>query len=214
MNMNKLKSIVFAFAVVGVMSVSAWTCEKCGAAIDDDYKFCDRTGCGAEKPKPKPVYTPAPAPTYTPPPTYTPQRRTMPHDEQEWYNGKLVKKTPVHIGFLGSELALPPGEYYSVYGLCTDPLVATVVNAYGLETGSLVASTYKSMYGLQIGGLATSADELMGIQIGAFNVAKTGYGMQIGVINSADTFYGVQIGAINMIKNSTVTFMPVINACF
>ena len=215
--MNNLKGCVFALTAFGVMSACAWTCEKCGAQVDDDYNYCDRTNCGAAKPKPKPMpaYTPTPVSAYTPKPesTYTPQRKST-DDEPEWYNGKPVKKTPLHIGLLGPDLAFPPGEYYSVYGACTDPLVATVVNSYGMEIASLCATTHKAMYGLQVGGIATSAQKMEGIQIGLFNFAHSAGGVQIGCINRAEKMSGVQIGLINIIEESSVQFFPVINAHF
>lgn len=226
--MIKAKIILLLLFSAATLTACAWECEKCGAEVSDTYKYCDRTGCGAKKPEQK-SYTQPPS-NFKPQPvsTYS-TRRQQTRDDPEWYNGKLVKKTPIKIGFLGPELALPLGESYSVFGLYTDPFAASVVNVYGVEIGGCGAGTKKNMYGLaiggimtgtatlrglQIGGLWTASTDFGGVQIGCFNNVRHGAGMQIGVMNQAETFKGVQIGAINYIKNSSVPFFPIINACF
>lgn len=59
------------------------------------------------------------------------------------------------------------------------------------------------------------ANSLNGIQIGLWcNRAVHARGLQLGLVNIADRMSGVQIGLVNIIKESPVTFLPIINAYF
>lgn len=75
-----------------------------------------------------------------------------------------------------------------------------VNNAYGI-------------YGGQIGVL-NIAKNVGGLQIGLYNRAETVTGVQIGVINCTAEMNGIQIGVLNIIKNSSCSYLPIVNAHF
>lgn len=212
--MKSKRAILVFLSLIDLITMTAYAGWQCSCGNYSTTKFC--TSCGKKEPPPK-VNTP-------PKRSYTPPKRSEP----EWYKGKQVMLTPIQIGFIGPDVATPPGEHYTVCGLCTDPFVSSVVNSYGIQIAGLSASTRKTMYGLQISGVATSAKEIGGVQIGCFNNANYGVGVQIGVVNQADNLSGLQIGAINKadrlegvqlgvintIKNADLPVLPIINASF
>jgi hypothetical protein len=59
-----------------------------------------------------------------------------------------------------------------------------------------------------------AAQKSCGLQIAAWNDAADINGLQLGVVNIADKMTGVQIGLVNIIKESSLPFLPVVNACF
>jgi hypothetical protein len=72
----------------------------------------------------------------------------------------------------------------------------------------------EDMRGLQV-GLVNKASDLYGIQCGLlWNDAKCARGLQLGLINTADSMAGFQVGLVNIIKESSVPFLPIINAHF
>jgi len=214
MKSKKSKCVILVLVLGTLFAMTSHAGWLCACGNYSTTKFC--TSCGKKEPQSK----------FN---TSSMSSHNLPKSsEPEWHNGKQVRLTPLQIGFIGPNLAIPPGEHYTVCGLCTDPFVASVVNSYGIQIAGLSASTYKTMYGLQIAGIATSAKEIGGIQIGCFNNANSGGGMQIGVmnqttdlsgiqigaINIADRLEGIQIGVINYIKTADVPLLPIINASF
>jgi len=77
-----------------------------------------------------------------------------------------------------------------------------------------VSPGVKDMHGLQV-GLVNKASDMSGIQCGLlWNDAKCARGLQLGLINRADSMAGFQVGLVNIIKESSVPFLPIINAHF
>lgn len=62
--------------------------------------------------------------------------------------------------------------------------------------------------------LANVCGSMNGLQVGIYNKALDVYGIQIGIVNGTRRLTGVQIGLINLVKDSTVPFMPILNAGF
>ncbi len=77
-----------------------------------------------------------------------------------------------------------------------------------------VAPGVEDLRGLQV-GLVNKASDMYGIQCGLlWNHAKCARGLQLGLVNTAESMSGFQIGLVNIIKESTVAFLPIINAHF
>ncbi|HNY66558.1 MAG TPA: hypothetical protein PKM41_14070 [Deltaproteobacteria bacterium] len=75
----------------------------------------------------------------------------------------------------------------------------------------------EGMDGLQASGFfgMNMAEDLRGVQIALiYNQAFTAQGLQVGAVNVCDQMTGVQIGLINIIKDSSVPFLPFVNARF
>lgn len=69
-------------------------------------------------------------------------------------------------------------------------------------------------YGQWVAANYYGVENMRGLQLGLFNKAENMKGLQIGVVNMADTMTGLQIGLVNIIKESSVPFLPIINAHF
>lgn len=83
---------------------------------------------------------------------------------------------------------------------------------YGFQVSGIVNNAY-GIYGGQIGVL-NIAKNVGGLQIGLYNRAETVTGVQIGVINCTAEMDGIQIGVLNIIKNSSCSYLPIVNAHF
>ncbi len=55
---------------------------------------------------------------------------------------------------------------------------------------------------------------MRGVQLGLINVADTVQGFQFGLINRAESMYGFQVGGVNVIRESELTFFPIMNIGF
>lgn len=82
----------------------------------------------------------------------------------------------------------------------------------GWQIGSV--SSAANAFGVQVGCLVTYSDNCKGLQIGTVNLADRMTGVQIGVVNYCYSMRGIQIGLVNVISDSSVPFLPVINASF
>ena len=90
-----------------------------------------------------------------------------------------------------------------------NPLVIVSVISY-----VCIAPGVDEMRGLQA-GLVNKAADMYGIQCGLlWNHAKCARGLQLGLVNTADSMAGFQVGLVNIIKESSVPFLPIINAHF
>lgn len=101
-----------------------------------------------------------------------------------------------------------PNFESSVYGLRVNLGWGEYDGTFGLDAGAF--SSRKTFGGISANLLGNyAADESMGIETGAVNIAGTMRGLQIGFVNFAECLYGVQIGVLNF-NQSGVTF-PIIN---
>ena len=101
-----------------------------------------------------------------------------------------------------------PNFESSVYGLRVNLGWGEYDGTYGLDAG--VFSSRKTFGGISANVVGNyAADESMGIETGAVNIAGTMRGLQLGFVNFADCLYGVQIGVLNF-NRSGITF-PIIN---
>ena len=132
------------------------------------------------------------------------------------------------IDVVGLRLTLPYGECESVtgfdlgvYGRCRyfEGLQANILRNEALDImAGIQAGVYNSagradLTGLQV-GLWNEARSMRGLQLGIINVADTVQGFQIGLINRAESAYGFQLGGVNVIRESELTFFPIMNIGF
>ena len=83
----------------------------------------------------------------------------------------------------------------------------------GLQAGIYNSCGRADMLGVQI-GLWNEARSIKGCQIGLINLTDTGSGLQIGIINRAECFYGFQGGLVNVIRENEFAFLPIVNVGF
>ena len=90
-------------------------------------------------------------------------------------------------------------------------------NVYGLQAalGANVNTAASRVLGFQLAitNIGTFTD-IIGFQIGVYNVAKEVYGMQIGVVNVAESLHGLQIGLMNVHHKGLIGVSPILNIGF
>lgn len=101
-----------------------------------------------------------------------------------------------------------PNFESSVYGLRVNLGWGEYDGTYGLDAG--VFSSRKTFGGISANFFGNyAADESMGLETGAVNIAGTMRGLQFGFVNFAERLYGVQIGVLNF--NQSGITLPLIN---
>ncbi len=140
----------------------------------------------------------------------------------------LTFNSTKNIDVVGLRLTLPYGECESVtgfdlgfYGRCRyfEGLQANILRNEALDVmAGIQAGIYNSagradLTGVQV-GLWNEARSLRGVQVGIINVADTVQGFQFGLINRAESMYGFQLGGVNVIRESELTFFPIMNIGF
>jgi len=83
----------------------------------------------------------------------------------------------------------------------------------GIQIGLYNSAGRADLKGFQI-GLFNEARSMRGIQVGLVNLADSICGFQVGLINRAETMYGFQVGGVNVIRESELSFCPILNIGF
>ena len=126
-------------------------------------------------------------------------RLTLPYGECEGVTG-------VDLGFYGR------CRYFEGFQLNILRNEALDVMA-GVQLGIYNSAGRADLSGLQV-GLWNEARSMRGVQVGLINVADTVEGFQVGLINRAESMYGAQLGGVNVIRESDLTFFPIMNIGF
>lgn len=165
----------------------------------------------------------APAPVTAPVPAKASTKAAWP----VW----LAFNSAKDIDVIGLRLTLPYGKCESVtgfdlgiYGSCRyfEGLQANILRneaedvMTGWQVGVYNSAGCAASWGgvaLQV-GLFNEAQTINGLQLGIVNIAGKVDGVQIGLINRAETSYGFQVGGVNVIRDSDLTFCPVVNIGF
>lgn len=132
------------------------------------------------------------------------------------------------IDVVGFRFTLPYGQCESVtgldlgiYGRCRyfEGLQVNVLRneaedvLSGIQLGVYNTAGRADLFGVQV-GLFNEARTIRGVQVGIINLAEQVEGVQVGLINRAETAYGFQVGAVNVIRESELTFCPIVNVGF
>ena len=83
----------------------------------------------------------------------------------------------------------------------------------GAQVGIYNTAGRADLVGLQL-GLINEARSVRGVQVGIVNLAESVCGIQFGLVNRAETAYGFQVGGVNVIRESDLSFMPIVNIGF
>ena len=126
-------------------------------------------------------------------------RLTLPYGECEGVTG-------VDLGFYGR------CRYFEGFQLNILRNEALDVMA-GVQLGIYNSAGRADLSGVQV-GFWNEARSMRGVQVGLINVADTVEGFQVGLINRAESMYGAQLGGVNVIRESDLTFFPIMNIGF
>jgi len=83
----------------------------------------------------------------------------------------------------------------------------------GIQVGIYNTAGRADVFGVQV-GLFNEARTIRGAQVGIINIASQVDGIQVGLVNRAETAYGFQVGGVNVIRDSDLSFCPVLNIGF
>ena len=140
----------------------------------------------------------------------------------------LAFNSTKNIDVAGLRLTLPYGECEGVtgvdlgfYGRCRyfEGFQLNILRnealdvMSGAQLGIYNSAGRADLSGLQV-GLWNEARSMRGVQLGLINVADTVQGFQFGLINRAESMYGFQLGGVNVIRESELTFFPIMNIGF
>ena len=117
---------------------------------------------------------------------------------------------------LGLSIVAPPVQLpspsHSVFGAMINLGYGQIDGLAVLDLG-LINNVTEEMVGLELGAV-NLAGSCVGAQAGALNIADDLYGLQIGVVNFAGNLHGVQLGLINMSTEGGALIFPILNFGF
>ena len=117
---------------------------------------------------------------------------------------------------LGLSIVAPPVQLpspsHTVFGAMINLGYGQVDGLAVLDLGLINNVTYE-MVGLEIGAV-NLADVCIGAQVGAFNMADDMCGLQLGAVNFANSLHGVQLGLINISNEGGALIFPILNFGF
>ena len=130
------------------------------------------------------------------------------------YEGDLPAQQPWFP--LGLSIIAPPVQLpspsHSLFGAMVNIGYGHMRDVYLLDVG-LVNNVRRSMMGLEVGAV-NLAGTCYGAQVGAYNETETLYGVQVGVVNFAGDLNGLQIGVLNFSPSGGAWVFPILNYGF
>ncbi len=160
-------------------------------------------------------------------PASAPAASAAPTEKAPWPVWLAFNSTR-NIDVVGLRLTLPYGECESVtgfdigfYGRCRyfEGVQLNILRneaedvMAGIQVGVYNSAGRADLTGFQV-GLFNEARSMRGIQVGLVNIADSLCGFQVGLINRAETMYGFQVGGVNVIRESELSFCPILNVGF
>ena len=117
---------------------------------------------------------------------------------------------------LGLSIVAPPVQLpspsHTVFGAMINLGYGQVDGLAVLDLG-LINNVTDEMVGLELGAV-NLADNCVGAQLGVFNMADDMFGLQLGIVNSAGHLHGVQLGLVNMSAKGGALIFPILNFGF
>ena len=117
---------------------------------------------------------------------------------------------------LGLSIVAPPVQLpspsHTVFGAMVNLGYGQVDGLAVLDVGLINNVSYE-MVGLELGAV-NIAGECVGAQAGALNIADDITGLQLGVVNYAGSLHGLQLGLINISSEGGALIFPILNFGF
>ena len=117
---------------------------------------------------------------------------------------------------LGLSIVAPPVQLpspsHTVFGAMVNLGYGQVDGLAVLDVG-LINNVTDEMIGLELGAV-NLAGACVGAQVGALNIADEICGLQLGVVNYTGNLHGVQLGLINMSSEGGALIFPILNFGF
>ncbi len=123
--------------------------------------------------------------------------------QQPWF--------PLGLSIIAPPVQLPSPSH-SLFGVMVNVGYGHMRDVYLLDVG-LVNNVRRSMVGLEVGAV-NLAGTCYGVQVGAFNESETQYGLQVGVVNTTGDLNGLQLGVLNFSPSGGACVFPILNIGF
>lgn len=118
---------------------------------------------------------------------------------------------PIGLSIITPPVQLPSPNH-TVFGAMINLGYGQVDGLAILDLG-LVNNVTDSMIGVELGAV-NLAGSCVGAQLGALNIAEETVGLQIGVVNYTGDLHGVQLGLVNMSAAGGAWMFPIFNIGF
>jgi hypothetical protein len=118
---------------------------------------------------------------------------------------------PIGLSILTPPVQLPSPSH-SVFGAMINLGYGQVDNLAILDLG-IVNNVTDGMVGLELGA-ANLAGTCIGAQVGAVNIASRTVGVQLGVLNMTGDLHGLQLGVLNFSDSGGALVFPILNLGF
>ncbi len=193
-----MKKIIVSFAVA-VLCAGAWAEED--KSQDDAAEADAKAQSAGEEPKQESHVEKASWPVWI---------AFNSHEELDVVGLRLTLPYGSCEGITGFDLGLF-GRCRYMEGIQINILRNDVMDTLaGFQIGLYNSVGRGDLCGLQV-GLWNEARSITGLQVGIINVAETVNGIQVGLINRVESIYGFQVGGINVIRESELSFCPIVN---
>ena len=118
---------------------------------------------------------------------------------------------PLGLSIIAPPVQLPSPSH-SLFGAMVNIGYGHMRDVYLLDVG-LVNNVRRSMMGLEVGAV-NLAGTCYGAQVGAFNESETLYGVQVGIVNTTGDLNGIQLGVLNFSPSGGAVVFPILNFGF
>ena len=118
---------------------------------------------------------------------------------------------PIGMSVIAPPIQLPSPSH-SLFGAMLNLGYGQVDNLAILDIG-VINNVTEGMVGLELGAV-NLAGECFGAQVGAVNVASKTIGVQVGALNWTGDLHGVQLGVLNFSSSGGALIFPILNFGF
>lgn len=118
---------------------------------------------------------------------------------------------PIGLSIIAPPVQLP-SPHHTVFGAMVNLGYGQVDGLAILDVG-IINNVTDSMIGLEVGAV-NLAGTCFGAQVGALNISEKTIGLQIGAVNYTGNLHGAQIGLINMSASGGAWVFPIFNLGF
>ena len=145
---------------------------------------------------------------YAKPPHHHDDRR---HDDRRHEEHRSRFWTPIGLSIITPPIQLPSPSH-SVFGAMLNLGYGQLDNLTLLDVG-IVNNVTDNMVGLELGAV-NLAGACFGAQLGVVNVASETFGVQVGALNFTGDLHGVQLGVLNFSGAGGALIFPIFNLGF
>ena len=131
------------------------------------------------------------------------------HDDDSGSSSRIW--LPIGLSIIAPPVQLP-SPMHSVFGAMVNLGYGQMTDVAILDVG-LINNVTDDMVGLEVGAV-NLAGTCLGVQAGVVNYASTVCGVQVGLVNIAGSLHGLQLGVLNFSSSGGALVFPIFNLGF